>query len=106
MNIVSGLIGDFLRKINAGILEVPVPMILVHPNSQFATLTWWGDKGFFRIDAIPTKFQFCFGVFKKDISYSLPRTVDLNNSIDGKEKEIFTIIEYGLKCIGVDVTKT
>jgi hypothetical protein len=100
MNLVSTVIGDFLRKINTGKINIPVPIILVHPKNNFATLTWWGEHGFFRIDAVKSRFNFEFGIIAPEIDYSWMESVFFENSIDGKEKEISACIQQCLAKIG------
>lgn len=103
MNIVSTVIGDFLRKINNGKINIPVPIILVHPKNNFATLTWWGDKGFLRIDAVQTSFKIEMG-FVADIhpgiDYSPLKSLFFGNSLDGKENELSNCVKKCLCEIG------
>ncbi|TXI89792.1 MAG: hypothetical protein E6Q36_02690 [Chryseobacterium sp.] len=100
MNIVSTVIGDFLRKINSGKIKIPVPIILVHPKNNFATLTWWGEKGFFRIDAVVSRFNFEFGLINPEIDYSWMESVFFEYSIYVKENEISECIQKCLTEIG------
>ena len=64
---VSNSVTEFLNTLTKSKVPVAIPTVLIHPSGNFASMTWWGKKGYLRMDIWEKETRFESGFFPSDV---------------------------------------